>query len=173
MGVCGMDFGFCWVIDQDVIVFGIICDLNVVDLECDGCEYCLIDIVGLCRCLRVDEVVEKFLVVKIMQLIEQCQVVVLMFDVIEGVIDQDVIVFGVVFDVGRALVIAINKWDGLIEYQCEQVEIMLLLKLGFVLWVELVCILVKYGLGLCELFPSHDISSTVTVRSAVRHHPTG
>ncbi|NEY37391.1 GTP-binding protein, partial [Streptomyces sp. PRKS01-65] len=92
-------------------------DSIAVDLERDGREYRLIDTAGLRRRSRVDEVVEKFSVVKTMQSIEQCQVAVLMLDATEGVTDQDATVLGAVLDAGRALVIAINKWDGLTEYQ--------------------------------------------------------
>src|SRR3972149_1241528 len=64
-------------------------DSIAVDLERDGREYRLIDPAGLRRRSRVDEVVEKFSVVKTMQSIEQCQVAVLMLDATEGVTDQD------------------------------------------------------------------------------------
>ncbi len=127
-------------------------DSIAVDLERDGREYRLIDTAGLRRRSRVDEVVEKFSVVKTMQSIEQCQVAVLMLDATEGVTDQDATVLGAVLDAGRALVIAINKWDGLTEYQREQAETMLSLKLGFVPWAESVRISAKHGSGLRELF---------------------
>jgi len=127
-------------------------DSIAVDLERDGREYRLIDTAGLRRRSRVDEVVEKFSVVKTMQSIEQCQVAVLMLDATEGVTDQDATVLGAVLDAGRALVIAINKWDGLTEYQREQAETMLSLRLGFVPWAESVRISAKHGSGLRELF---------------------
>ena len=75
-----------------------------------------------------------------------------MLDATEGVTDQDATVLGAVLDAGRALVIAINKWDGLTEYQREQAETMLSLKLGFVPWAESVRISAKHGSGLRELF---------------------
>ena len=127
-------------------------DSIAVDLERDGREYRLIDTAGLRRRSRVDEVVEKFSVVKTMQSIEQCQVAVLMLDATEGVTDQDATVLGAVLDAGRALVIAINKWDGLTDYQREQAETMLSLRLGFVPWAESVRISAKHGSGLRELF---------------------
>ncbi|HCT25525.1 MAG TPA: ribosome biogenesis GTPase Der, partial [Stenotrophomonas sp.] len=77
-------------------------DSIAVDLERDGREYRLIDTAGLRRRSRVDEVVEKFSVVKTMQSIEQCQVAVLMLDATEGVTDQDATVLGAVLDAGRA-----------------------------------------------------------------------
>jgi len=127
-------------------------DSIAVDLERDGREYRLIDTAGLRRKARVDEAVEKFSVVKTLQAIEQCQVAVLMLDAHEGVTDQDASVLGAVLDAGRALVIAINKWDGLTDYQREQAETRLSLKLGFVPWAESVRISAMHGSGLRELF---------------------
>lgn len=127
-------------------------DSIAVDLERDGREYRLIDTAGLRRRGRVDEAVEKFSVVKTMQAIEQCQVAVLMLDAHEGVTDQDATVLGAVLDAGRALVIAINKWDGLTDYQREQAETQLSLRLGFVPWAESVRISAMHGSGLRELF---------------------
>lgn len=127
-------------------------DSIAVDLERDGREYRLIDTAGLRRKARVDEVVEKFSVVKTLQSIEHCQVAVLMLDASEGVTDQDASVLGAVLDAGRALVVAINKWDGLTDYQREQAETLLSLKLGFVPWAEVVRISAKHGSGLRELF---------------------
>lgn len=127
-------------------------DSIAVDLERDGREYRLIDTAGLRRKARVEEAVEKFSVVKTLQAIEQCQVAVLMLDAHEGVTDQDASVLGAVLDAGRALVIAINKWDGLTEYQREQAETRLSLKLGFVPWAESVRISAMHGSGLRELF---------------------
>ncbi len=127
-------------------------DSIAVDLERDGRQYRLIDTAGLRRKARVDEAVEKFSVVKTLQAIEQCQVAVLMLDAHEGVTDQDASVLGAVLDAGRALVIAINKWDGLTDYQREQAETRLSLKLGFVPWAESVRISAMHGSGLRELF---------------------
>jgi len=127
-------------------------DSIAVDLERDDRLYRLIDTAGLRRKSKVDEVVEKFSVVKTLRSIEQCQVAVLMLDASEGVTDQDASVLGAVLDAGRALVIAINKWDGLTDYQREQAETLLSLKLGFVPWAEVVRISAKHGSGLRELF---------------------
>ncbi|MNM52237.1 GTPase Der [compost metagenome] len=123
-----------------------------VDMERDGQLYRLIDTAGLRRKARVEEVVEKFSVVKTLRAIEQAQVAVLMLDANEGVTDQDASVLGAVLDAGRALVIAINKWDGLTDYQREQAESLVSRKLGFVPWAEVVRISAKHGSGLKELF---------------------
>lgn len=127
-------------------------DSIAVDMERDGRQYRLIDTAGLRRKGKVEEAVEKFSVVKTLQAIEQCQVAVLLLDATEGVTDQDASVLGAVLDAGRALVVAINKWDGLTAYQREQAEALLARKLGFVEWAEAVRISALHGSGLRELF---------------------
>ncbi len=127
-------------------------DSIAVDLERDGRKYRLIDTAGLRRRGKVEEVVEKFSVFKTLQAIEQCQVAVLMLDASEGVTDQDATVLGAVLDAGRALVIAVNKWDGQSDYTRQQTEALLELKLSFVDWAEAVRISALHGSGLRELF---------------------
>ncbi len=127
-------------------------DSIAVDLERDGRKYRLIDTAGLRRRARVEEAVEKFSVVKTLQAIEQCQVAVLMLDATEGVTDQDATVLGAVLDAGRALVIAVNKWDGRTDYERQQTETLVSRKLSFVQWAENVRISALHGSGLRELF---------------------
>lgn len=123
-----------------------------VDLERDGRLYRLIDTAGLRRRARVDEAVEKFSALKTLQAIEQCQIAVLMLDASEGVTDQDATVLGAILDAGRALVVAINKWDGRSDYERRQADAMASRKLVFVEWAELVHISALHGSGLRELF---------------------
>jgi len=127
-------------------------DSIAVDLERDGQLYRLIDTAGLRRRGRVEEAVEKFSAFKTLQAIEQCQVAVLLLDATEGVTDQDATVLGAILEAGKALVVAINKWDGLTDYQREQAEDLLSRKLGFVSWAEAVRISAKHGSGMRELF---------------------
>ena len=127
-------------------------DSIAVDLERDGRKYRLIDTAGLRRRSKVEEAVEKFSVVKTLQAIEQCQVAVLLLDASEGVTDQDATVLGAVLDAGKALVIAINKWDGRSDYERQQAETLVARKLGFVDWSERVRISALHGSGLRELF---------------------
>ena len=127
-------------------------DSIAVDLERDGRKYRLIDTAGLRRRGRVEEAIEKFSVVKTLQAIEHCQVAVIMLDAGEGVTDQDATVLGAVLDAGRALVVAINKWDGKSDYERQQAETLLSRKLGFVDWAENVRISALHGSGLRELF---------------------
>ncbi len=84
-------------------------------------EYTLIDTAGLRRKGRVFEAVEKFSVIKTLQAIEASNVVVLLLDGHEGVSDQDASIAGFILEAGRALVVAINKWDGTDDYQRETV----------------------------------------------------
>jgi GTP-binding protein len=75
-----------------------------------------------------------------------------MLDAGEGVTDQDASVLGYALDAGRALVVAVNKWDGQTDYQRQQAEALLVRKLAFVEWAEAVRISAKHGSGLRELF---------------------
>src|SRR5690606_22182188 len=120
-------------------------DSIAVALERDGRLYRLIDTAGIRRKGKVEEAVEKLSVVKTLQAIERCQVAVPMLDATEGVTDQDATVPGAVLDAGRALVIAVNKWDGLAAYQREQAEALPERKLSFVPWAEAVRISARHG----------------------------
>lgn len=126
-------------------------DAISVDMERDGRKYRLIDTAGIRRKSKVDEAVEKFSIIKTLQAIEAAQVVVLVVDASEGVTDQDATVLGLVLDARRALVIAVNKWDGLSEYQREQTRSALDRRLSFVPWAENVTISALHGSGLREL----------------------
>ncbi|MBB6365833.1 ribosome biogenesis GTPase Der [Xanthomonas sp. PPL568] len=139
-------------------------DSIAVDLERDGRLYRLIDTAGLRRRGRVEEAVEKFSAFKTLQAIEQCQVAVLMLDAGEGVTDQDATVLGAILDAGRALVVAINKWDGQSDYQRAQAEDLLSRKLGFVSWAEAVRISAKHGSGMRELFQAIHRAHASAVR---------
>ena len=126
-------------------------DAIAVDLERDGRKYRLIDTAGIRRKARVEEAVEKFSVIKSLQAIDASQVVIFLLDGTEGVTDQDATVLGAVLDSGRALVIAVNKWDGLTDYQREQVRNDLARRLTFVAYAPIVTISAKHGSGLKEL----------------------
>ena len=127
-------------------------DSVAIDMERDGRLYRLVDTAGVRRKGKVDEVVEKFSIIKTLQAIEQCQVAVVMLDAGEGVTDQDATVLALALDAGRALVVAVNKWDGQTDYQKQQAESLLSRKLAFVEWAEAVRISAKHGSGLGELF---------------------
>jgi GTP-binding protein len=120
-------------------------------LERDGKRYTLIDTAGIRRRARVEDAVEKFSVIKSLQSVDAANVTVLMLDAREGVADQDTALIGHVLDAGRALVIAVNKWDGLDKYQREQCVASLSRKLEFAPWARQVFISALHGSGIGEL----------------------
>ena len=122
-----------------------------VPLERDGKRYTLIDTAGVRRKARVEEAVEKFSVIKTLQSIAAAQVVVIMIDARENLADQDLTLIGHALEEGRALVIAVNKWDGLDAYQREQCQRALERRLVFVDWARQVFISALHGSGMREL----------------------
>ncbi|BBD80180.1 GTP-binding protein EngA [Aerosticca soli] len=122
-----------------------------VPLERDGHRFVLIDTAGVRRRARIDEDVEKFSVIKTLQSMAAAQVVVLLVDARENLADQDLTLIGQAVEAGRALVIAVNKWDGLDTYQREQCRLALERRLAFVDWAKVVFISALHGSGLREL----------------------
>ena len=122
-----------------------------VPLERDGKRYTLIDTAGVRRRARIDEGLEKFSVIKTLQSMAASQVVVLLVDARENLADQDLTLIGHAVEEGRALVIAVNKWDGMDAYQREQCQRTLERKLVFVDWAKNVFISALHGSGLREL----------------------
>ena len=111
---------------------------------------------------------EKFSVIKALQAIERAHVVVLVIDAHEGITDQDAHLLGFVLDEGRALVIAVNKWDGLEASERERVKYELERKLQFVDFAKIFFISALHGTGVGDLFkPIHN-----AYLSATRHYPT-
>ncbi len=97
-------------------------DAIEIEFERDGRQYTLIDTAGLRRRGKVFEAVEKFSVIKTLQAIEACNVVLLMVDAQQEISDQDAHIAGFVVESGRALVVAINKWDNISRDQRERIE---------------------------------------------------
>ena len=122
-----------------------------IPLERDGRKYTLIDTAGVRRRARIEDAVEKFSVIKTLQSIDAANVVVMLLDANEGVTDQDAGLIGHALEVGRALVIAINKWDGLKPYDREQCKRSLERKLTFVEWAPRLTISALHGTGIGEL----------------------
>lgn len=120
-------------------------------LERDGKRYTLIDTAGIRRRARVEDALEKFSVIKSLQSVEAAHVTVLMLDAREGVSEQDATLIGHVLESGRALVVAVNKWDGLDKYQREQCDSSLERKLDFAAWARRVHISALHGSGIAEL----------------------
>jgi GTP-binding protein len=135
-----------------------------VTLERDGKQYTLVDTAGVRRRARVEEAVEKFSVIKTLQSIAAANVVVVLLDAREGVSEQDATVIGHVLDESRALVIAVNKWDGLSTYEREQCKSSLSRKLDFVAFARVVTISALHGSGIAELMRAIDRSYASATR---------
>ena len=120
-------------------------------LERDGTQFELIDTAGVRRRARVSDALEKFSVIKALQAIERAHVIILMLDAREGLTDQDLTLLGHVLEQGKALVIAVNKWDGLDAEHRERVLQALDRRLGFVPWARRIRLSALHGSGVQEL----------------------
>lgn len=127
-------------------------DSIYVPFERQGQRYTFIDTAGVRRRGKVHDKLEKFSVIKALQAISEAHVVVLVIDAHEGVSEQDAHLLGFVLDEGRALVIAVNKWDGLDSSQRERVKYELGRRLQFVDFAKLFFISALHGTGVGDLF---------------------
>jgi GTP-binding protein len=133
-------------------------DTISVPLERDGQLYELIDTAGVRRRSRISDVVEKFSTIKALQAIDRAHVVILMLDASEGLTDQDTTLLGHVLTQGRALVIALNKWDGLDADHRKRVRSELDRKLTYVNWAQRVTISALHGSGIQELINAVQVA---------------
>jgi GTP-binding protein len=122
-----------------------------VPFERDGVRYTLIDTAGVRRRARVSETVEKFSIVKTLQAIEDAHVVVGVLDAHESIAEQDASLLGLVAERGRAMVIAVNKWDGIPPDQREAIRDGLDLRLDFLTFAPVHFISARHGSGVGEL----------------------
>ncbi|MGK2946446.1 MAG: ribosome biogenesis GTPase Der [Candidatus Malihini olakiniferum] len=154
--------------EERVVVYdtpGTTRDSIYIPMKRDGREYVLIDTAGVRKRRKVKETVEKFSVIKTLQAIEDANVVLLMIDAREGISDQDLSMLGFILNIGRSLVIAVNKWDGLSLEIKEQVKEMLDLRLGFINFARVHCISALHGSGVGNLFESvHEAYTCATKR---------
>jgi len=145
--------------EERVIAFdqpGTTRDAIFIDFERAGKHYTLIDTAGLRRKGKVFETVEKFSVIKTLQSIEDAHVVILVLDAQQDISDQDAHIAGFVVESGRALVVAINKWDGLDSYVREQIKNDLEAKLKFLDFANFHYVSALKGQGLDPVFRSVD-----------------
>jgi len=145
--------------EQRVIAFdqpGTTRDSIYIDFERDGKQYTIIDTAGVRRRGKVDEAVEKFSVIKTMQAIEDANVVVLVVDASDQITEQDAHVADFVLQAGRALVLAVNKWDGLDEYRRDQAKRDIERKLHFLSFAKLHFISALHGNGISNVLKSVD-----------------
>ncbi len=139
-------------------------DAVAVDFERAGRPYTLVDTAGLRRRGKVFEMVEKFSVVKTLQAIEDCHVCVLMIDATEAVADLDAHIAGYVLEAGRAVVVAINKWDRLDAGERERVKLELDRKLHFLKFARLHYVSALKGQGIGALMRSVDEAYAAATR---------
>ena len=145
--------------EERVIAFdlpGTTRDSIYVDFEREGRKYTLIDTAGLRRKGKVFESIEKFSVIKTLQSIEDAHVVVLVLDACQDISDQDEHIAGFVLESGRALVVAVNKWDGLDNYKREQIKQELETRLKFLDFARFHYVSALKGQGLVQVFRSVD-----------------
>ncbi len=129
-------------------------DAIEVEFALGGQHFVLVDTAGLRRKGKVFETIEKFSVVKTLQSIEQCHVAVLLLDGATEIADQDAHIAGYILEKGRALVIAVNKWDGLDEYQRTRIKREVERKLHFLRWARVHYISALQGNGLAAVMRS-------------------
>jgi GTPase len=125
-----------------------------VPLTRHGQRFTLIDTAGIRRRTRVTDGVEKFSVIKSLQSIEAAHVVALIIDAHEGVTDQDATLLDQIERKGRALVIGINKWDGMSPYERDEARRSLDLKLGFLDYASIHYISALHGSGVGDVMES-------------------
>ena len=143
--------------EERVIAFdqpGTTRDAIYVDFERAGKHYTLIDTAGLRRKGNVFETAEKFSVIKTLQSIEDSHVVILVLDAQQDISDQDAHIAGFVVESGRALVVAVNKWDGLDSYARDQIKAALEGKLKFLDFADFLYVSALKGQGLERVFRS-------------------
>ena len=129
-------------------------DSIFIPFERDGQRYTFIDTAGVRRRSRIKETIEKFSIIKALQAIESANVVVLMLDAHEGLTDQDIHLLSFVLDKGRALIIAINKWDGMTKDARELVKEQLERRLPFLDYAKYHYISALHGSGVGLLYDS-------------------
>lgn len=121
-------------------------------LEHRNQRYVLVDTAGVRRRSKITDIVEKFSMIKTMQAMKLAQVVIVVVNAQEGLGEQDLRLIGIVAELGKALVIAFNKWDGMTEDQREQVKSEIERKLLFVDYARRYTISALHGTGVGKLY---------------------
>lgn len=145
--------------EERVVVFdmpGTTRDSIYIPYERHGKNYTLIDTAGIRRRGKINEQVEKFSIIKALQAIEDANVVLLVLDAREGIVDQDLHLLGFALERGRAIVIALNKWDGLETYHKEHIKNEIKRRLQFVSFAKIHTISALHGTGVGDLYESID-----------------
>lgn len=146
-----------WLGEERLVAFdlpGTTRDAIKVPFERNGQRFELIDTAGLRRRGKVFEAIEKFSVVKTLQAIESAHVVLLLLDATQGVTDQDAHIAGYALESGRAVVLAVNKWDAVDEYQRTLLQRSIETRLAFLKFANLHFISARKRQGLGPLWGS-------------------
>ena len=154
--------------EERVVVFdqpGTTRDSVYIDYERRGRHYTLIDTAGVRKRKNVKEVVEKFSIVKTLKAIADAQVVILTMDAHEGLVEQDLHLLGQCIDAGRALVIALNKWDGIDPDEREWIRSELRRRLQFIDYADIHFISALHGSGVGKLYGSVHAAHDAATRS--------
>ena len=141
--------------EERVLVFdspGTTRDSIFIPFHSDDKPYTLIDTAGVRRWVRISDAIEKFSVIKTLQAIDQANVILLVLDAQQGVGEQDATLAGHILESGRALVIVVNKWDGLKPDQRDQIKEELDRKLSFLGFAERRFVSALHGSGVGTLF---------------------
>jgi GTP-binding protein len=141
-----------WLGEERLVAFdlpGTTRDAISVPFERNGQKFELIDTAGLRRKGKVFQAIEKFSVVKTLQAIESANVVLLLLDATQGVTDQDAHIAGYILESGRAVVLAVNKWDAVDDYQRQQLQRQIETRLAFLKFAPLhfISAIKRQGLG--------------------------
>jgi GTP-binding protein len=145
--------------EERVIAFdqpGTTRDAIEVELDWEGRRYTLVDTAGIRKRGKVFESVEKFSVVKTLQAIERANVVILVVDAAQDIGEQDAHIGGYILEAGRALAVAVNKWDAIDAEKRKDVKNDLERKLQFLDFAEFRTISARHGTGIKQLLASVD-----------------
>ena len=143
--------------EDRVVVFdqpGTTRDSVYIPFERRGQDYTLIDTAGIRKRGKTKETVEKFSVVKSLQSIEDAHVVIMIVDAQQGIVEQDLHLLGYVIETGRALVIGINKWDGMEAEDKDRVRSDIRRRFTFVDFANIHFISALHGTGVGDLYKS-------------------
>lgn len=172
--------------DERLVTFdrpGTTRDSIFIPFERHGRRYTLIDTAGVRRRARVEDAIEKFSVIKTLQAIDAANVVILVLDAHQGVGEQDATLAGHIIERGRALVVAINKWDGLEADQRAEIRAQFARKLAFLDFARMRLVSALHGSGVGLLLDEVDHAYANATRNlstpeltrllelAVREHP--
>ena len=172
--------------EERVVVFdeaGTTRDAIEIPFERNGKPYVLIDTAGIRRRKNVREIAEKFSIIKTLDAIKESHVAVMVLDARSGLVEQDLHLLDYVLTTGRALVLAVNKWDGLESDAKEKMRADIKRRLGFADYAELHFISALHGTAVGDLYPSIERAFnaanahwstnrlTTLLQDAVSQHP--